>query len=76
MRTAAIRDVETLGLVLREARMNRGLTQRDLARALGVHQSYVAELEAGKSVKALERLLDFLGEVGLALHAESTDRDD
>ena len=74
MRSAAIRDVETLGLVLREARMSRGLTQRDLARSLGVHQSYVAELESGKSVKSLERLLDFIAEVGLTLRAESDDR--
>lgn len=72
-RSAAIVDVETLGLVLREARLKRGLTQQQIADSLNVHQSYVVELEAGKAVKALDRLLEFTQLVGLTLRADSVD---
>lgn len=72
-RSAALRDAQTLGLVLREARIERGLTQGDIAQALDVHRSYVVELEAGKSVKAVERLLEFAREVGLVIRAEPFD---
>jgi HTH-type transcriptional regulator/antitoxin HipB len=70
MRSTAITDPETLGLVLREARERCGLTQRQLAEQMDVRQSYIAELEAGKSVKALERLLDFAQATGVTLRAE------
>jgi HTH-type transcriptional regulator/antitoxin HipB len=73
MRTAAITDTAALGLVLREARLQRGLTQRELAAALDVRQSYIAEMELGKSIKALERLFDFARETGLTLSADIAD---
>ena len=76
MRTAAITDPTTLGLVLREARLQRGLTQRELAAALDVRQSYIAEMELGKSIKALERLFDFARETGLTLSADLADSAD
>ncbi|MBP2457353.1 transcriptional regulator with XRE-family HTH domain [Clavibacter michiganensis] len=70
MRTAPIKDPTTLGLVLREARLQRGLTQRELAIILGVRQSYIAEMELGKSIKAIERLFDFGRETGLVFTAD------
>lgn len=73
MRTAAITDTAALGLVLREARLQSGLTQRQLAAALDVRQSYIAEMELGKSIKALERLFDFARETGLTLTADIAD---
>ncbi|WP_258070270.1 helix-turn-helix domain-containing protein [Clavibacter michiganensis] len=73
MRTAPIKDPTTLGLVLREARLQSGLTQRELATALDVRQSYIAEMELGKSIKALERLFDFARETGLTLTADIAD---
>jgi transcriptional regulator with XRE-family HTH domain len=71
MRSSRISDTATLGLVLREARIRRGLTQRELAAHLGVRQSYIVELEAGKPTKAIERLLDFARETGVALYIGS-----
>lgn len=73
MRTAAITTPAGLGFVLREARMSSGLTQRALAAELGVAQSYVAELEAGKDIKAVERLFDIARITGLTLYAETQD---
>lgn len=73
MRTAAISTAAGLGLVLREARLGAGLTQRELATELGVAQSYVAELEAGKEIKAVERLFDIARITGLRLYAETQD---
>lgn len=73
MRTAPITTPAGLGLILREARLAAGFTQRELAAELGVAQSYIVELEAGKQIKALERLFDFAGATGLKLYAETPD---
>ena len=70
--SARITDAETLGLVLREARLRNEITQHELAYRLNVHQSYVVELEAGKSIKAIDRLFDYASEVGLSLYARPT----
>lgn len=73
MRSAPIRDARTLGLVLREARLQQGLSQQEVAARIDVHQSYIAELEAGKSVKAIERLLDYARATGARLHLDLPD---
>ncbi|QZA06935.1 helix-turn-helix domain-containing protein [Mycolicibacter heraklionensis] len=54
----------TSAALVREARQRRGMSQRDLARAAGVPQSTVANIEAGRqqpSVAMLERLLTAAG---------------
>lgn len=73
MRTAAITNETTLGLILREARIARGLTQRELAAELGVDQRYVVELEAGKPTKALQRVFAFALRTGIAFTASIPD---
>jgi len=73
MRSSRITDASTLGLVLREARMSRGLSQRELADRMGIAQSYLVGIESGKPTKAVERLLEFARETGIALYAESDD---
>ncbi len=73
MRTGRISDAKTLGLILREARMRRGITQRDLAEDMAVTQRYVVELERGKPTKAIERLLDFARQTGVSFYAEVED---
>lgn len=70
MRSARITDTQTLALVLRDARLRGGLTQRQLAENMGVRQSYIADMETGHFTKAVERLLEYAQETGLALHAE------
>lgn len=52
------------GEIIREARLTAGLTQRDLARRLGVTQGAVARFEsasANPTVKTLERVLRATG---------------
>lgn len=70
VRSARITDSHTLALVLREARLESGLSQRELAQRMGVRQSYIADIETGHSTKAIDRLLAFARETGLSLHAE------
>jgi transcriptional regulator with XRE-family HTH domain len=76
MRTAQITGPDMLGMLLREGRLARGLSQRQLAEQLGVSHRYVVELEQGKPVKAIERLFAYLHETGIALHADIADHDD
>lgn len=62
-----MRNPETLGKALREARLGHGLTQSDLAeRAVATRQS-VAALEAGHEARTLEILFDVLAALGLEL---------
>ncbi|MDR1118559.1 MAG: helix-turn-helix domain-containing protein [Bifidobacteriaceae bacterium] len=65
-----IRDPETLGRMLAEARHLRGLTQRDLARELGVSQRYIWEMEAGAPTIATTRLFAAMAATGMSLVAE------
>lgn len=73
MRSARIVNPEMLGVVLRAARVARGLSQRQLAEELGVSQRYVYEIEQGKPTTAVERLFNFMRETGVSLYAEVSD---
>ena len=53
-RSAHSRDYRVFRDFLRSARNEAGLTQKDVAKALGVHQSYVSKYETG------ERRLDVI----------------
>jgi len=55
MQTAPIRTGRAFAAALREFRVASGMTQRELADETGVTQSLIAELESGKTTKALER---------------------
>jgi len=57
----------SLGKALQQARYAAGLTQRDLARRLGISQLYVTEMEAGKPSLFTTRLFAYLREVGATL---------
>ncbi len=53
----------TFGTILREARVGRGLTQRELGSGLSIQASYVAYLEANQrrpSIELLRKLVKFL----------------
>jgi transcriptional regulator with XRE-family HTH domain len=61
----AIKGTKRIGQLIRSARMDRGLTQKDLARKLGVRSgSYVGMLESGLckgiGISRLEEIAAFL----------------
>ncbi|HEX6291904.1 MAG TPA: helix-turn-helix transcriptional regulator [Herpetosiphonaceae bacterium] len=56
---------KTIGAALRDARMARGVTQEELARAFGVDRVTIARYERGTrtiSAPALLQMLSFLGQ--------------
>lgn len=67
---------EALGRVLQQGRLLRGLSQRQLARELGISQRYVYELESGKPTIFAERLFATMRATGVSLHAEVTEAGD
>jgi len=67
---ARIDSPESLGRAIEQARLLRGLSQRELAQMLGTDQKYVWELENGKSTVAIRRLLRASDILGVTLLAE------
>ena len=63
-------NAESLGLMLQQGRLARGLSQRELAAELGLTQRWVSEMEAGKPGKLTERLFTMLDATGVRLYAE------
>lgn len=59
-----------IGLALAQARMSRGLTQKELADQLDMPQSTVSEIESGKSTIFLRHLLEMARATGLNISAE------
>ena len=62
--------------LLSRARKAAGLTQRELAKRLGITQKYVWELEAGKPSIVMDRLFAAMRETGMALTATITPKDE
>lgn len=63
---------EDLGEAIQAARMDRGWSQRDLARISGIAQSAISDMESGKHTLYAERLFALLEECGVTLRAEWT----
>lgn len=66
----AMKGTKRIGQLIRSARMHRGLTQKDLARKLGVRSgSYVGMLESGLckgiGISRLEEIASFLNVHGV-----------
>ena len=59
-----IHSPEQLGLALRTARKQLGLTQPQLALAAGVGVRLIVELEAGKPTLQLEKVLQVIDALG------------
>jgi transcriptional regulator with XRE-family HTH domain len=72
----SVPDAATLGQMIAQARAVRGLSQRDLAKALGVSQRYVWELEAGHPTTFAVRLFEAMRATGVTLTAEFSDEAD
>lgn len=55
--TASLSAPGDFGVVIQQARLEKGLTQAQLAAELGVPQSTISEIEGGRSTILLRRLL-------------------
>jgi transcriptional regulator with XRE-family HTH domain len=75
-----VRDLSNpaIGTVLRDLRLQRGLTQEELAAKAKMHRNYIGGLERGEkspTIKSVGRLISVLGltwtELGSALDAQS-----
>ena len=65
-----IRDMLQLGRLIRRARKARHLTQIDLARAAGMGERFIVDLEHGKPTCEAGRVLKVLGLLDLGLSIE------
>ena len=66
-------NAEALGQAVRHFRERAGLTQAELARQVGIHRSYLAELEGGKVTEQTERLVALLKALGVRIVAGKAD---
>lgn len=74
-RTTA-RSPKALGDALARLRFARGLTQAELADALGIERRYVYEIEAGKETRYAVRLFELLRELGAHIDVVATTPED
>ena len=68
--TVNIKNPYILGQVIQQSRMQRGLSQRDMAHLLGISQKWVWEMEQGKPGLLMDRLFMILEKTGVVLSAE------
>ena len=64
MITTSAHIARALGRAIRETRQSRGLTQEELAASIGLHRTYVGDVERATrnvTVETLKRLADGLG---------------
>jgi HTH-type transcriptional regulator / antitoxin HipB len=64
---SVVRSPQALGQVLARLRYQHGLTQEELAEALGVSRRYLSEIENGKQNLFATRLFELLRELGVHL---------
>lgn len=68
-----VRSPQALGQVLARLRYRKGLTQDELAEALGVSRRYLSEIENGKQNLFATRLFELLRELGVHLEVVPDD---
>lgn len=66
-----IPNAKELGLIVRDARKQQGLTQEDLAGLTGTGRRFISDLEQGKETAELGKVLLVLAALGLALYVQS-----
>lgn len=59
-----------LGRLLRQARLDKGMSQQQIAVELGTSQAYISELETGKDSLALTRVFDMIRLTGITVSIE------
>lgn len=60
-----VTDAASCGAALRDFRVAQRVSQSDLARAMGVHRSYLSELERGHVTEQLVRLFEAYRQLGV-----------
>jgi transcriptional regulator with XRE-family HTH domain len=60
-------DLDGIGASLRSAREARGISQRELARRLGVSPSLISQVESGQSRPSVSTLYGVVNELGVSL---------
>jgi HTH-type transcriptional regulator/antitoxin HipB len=70
-----VRDAGDVAVVLKEARLARGMTQHQLASRLGVSRQWVVAVEAGAPTARLGLVVRALREVGLGINVYPDDSD-
>ena len=65
-----IRDMKTLGGLIRATRKAQKVNQTTLAQAANVGLRFVVELERGKPTVQMDKLLAVVNRLGIALYAE------
>jgi HTH-type transcriptional regulator / antitoxin HipB len=68
-----IYSAASLGDAIRHYRREAGLTQGQLAQALGLQRSYLSELERGKETEQLTRILRVLRRLGVRMTLDKAD---
>lgn len=58
---------QSLGRSIREFRRRRHISQRTLAEQVGVHRSYLSEMESGATTEALDRIIRTLSALDLEI---------
>lgn len=61
------RTARQIGAIIRRARRNAGLTQRELGQRIGLRQATVSKLEKGEPATRLSTLFDVLSALGLEI---------
>ena len=65
-----MKSPKAMGRILAQGRLLRGLSQRELAKELGIDQKYVSSMEQGKPSLYTERLFAMMRATGVKLIAE------
>ncbi|WP_035744358.1 helix-turn-helix domain-containing protein [Haematomicrobium sanguinis] len=65
-----IRSPEDLGFTVQQARISAGLNQRQLAKATGIAQSAISDVESGKHTIYAERIFTLLDALNVTIKAE------
>jgi ribosome-binding protein aMBF1 (putative translation factor) len=65
-----VNSPEAMGRILAQGRLLRGLTQRQLAKELGIDQKYVWSIEQGKPSLYTDRLFAMMRATGVKFIAE------
>lgn len=68
-----IYSADSLGAAIKHYRARAGLTQAELAERVGLHRSYLSELEQGRETEHMRRLFRILRELGVRMSLQEAD---